>query len=197
MLVACCSPKAPKVDSKTSKTCSQNRFQNEAKTNMWITRKSRNIMRMWGVETSTTMLLCGRRVHLRKSVSFKMIFESFQTNHKVEAKNNPETIRTSIEKTSRKYAETHRRNITQITQHFQMLAPIVEPVVWRFSGVVRFFIATWFSEPLGVPPWTDCWHPLGPMGPPWFDVLDLLVSFTRKLLQLSKIPEQQVAPNPP
>ena len=40
-------------------------------------------MRMQSAETSKKIILpCGRRVHLHKSASFKMIVENIQTNHK-------------------------------------------------------------------------------------------------------------------
>ena len=47
---------------------------------------------MRGAKNSKTMLPCGRRVHLYNSVSFKMVFEKIQTNHKDDAKIDPETI---------------------------------------------------------------------------------------------------------
>ena len=94
-----CSPKAPKVDAKTTLNGFQYQSQNEAKTNMakkekwksWTYHKNLRCQKF-----QKEMLSCGRRVHLHKSASFEMIFENIQTNHKNYAKMDPETIEESI-----------------------------------------------------------------------------------------------------
>jgi hypothetical protein len=58
----------------------------------------------------------------------------------------------------------------------------------------RVVFATCFSEPLGVPPWTNFGLPWGILGP----ILSISCKISgAKLVQNSKIPEQQIAPTTP
>ena len=78
MLATLWPPEAPEVDPITIQNGFQNRSQNEANTNMDNISENQEIMiRMQGAKTSKTMLPCERRVHLHKSASFKMMFETF------------------------------------------------------------------------------------------------------------------------
>ena len=61
-------------------------------------------------------------------------------------------------------------------------------VQWR----VRF--ATVCSDTLGGTPVDRVWHPFGH---PWSDFLDLMQELRAILVQMSKIPEQQMAPATP
>ena len=53
---------------------------------------------MQRAKISRFILPCGRRVHLYKSVSFKLIVEQILANHTNYAKSDPKTIEESMKK---------------------------------------------------------------------------------------------------
>ena len=58
----------------------------------------------------------------------------------------------------------------------------------------RVLFASCFSEPLGCTSFDRCWPPLGHL---WSDVVTFLENVGGSLLEVQKIPEQQMSPNTP
>ena len=90
-------------------------------------------------------------------------------------------------------AKQHRNKLSQIRQTFRLWLPfgskLSVPFLWW-----RVLLTACFPEPLGGTPLDRCWPPLRH---PWSDFLDVLKELEAKLLQKSKIPEQQMAPDTP
>ena len=147
----------------------------------------------WQGNLGKTMLPCLRRVHLHKSASFKTIFEPIQTNHKKDSKIDPKIIENQFWNHTKRV----RKNIDEYWPQyskFQIGALILEPVAWLIPGVAHFCLRPVFRNHWGVPPVDRVWPSLGH---PWIDFVDFLKIWVGNLLQISKIPEQQMSPTTP
>ena len=84
-----------------------------------------------------------------KSPSFKMVLETFQTNHTNDVKTDPKTIEKSV---SKEWCETNLEKKHPKYTNVQMVAPILKPVAWFVPAVAGLFYDL-FSEHLGGTPW--------------------------------------------
>ena len=75
---------------------------------------------MQGAKTSKIMFPCGRRVHLHKSASFKLIFGKFRTNHKNDAKIDTKIIENPFKIHPTNDSEENSKMSSKNTPNFQM-----------------------------------------------------------------------------
>ena len=97
------------------------------------------------------MLLCWWGVNLYKSAHFKQIHEDVQINYENYVNIDPQTIWKSIKDLSPKGCGNTSKHITHKTMDFQILAPILEPFVWRFRGIAYFLCDLLFGIANGHP----------------------------------------------
>ena len=95
------------------------------------------------------------------------------------------TIQTMIRETLEMMIWETLKNIIPNTPNFQILATILEPVVWHFAAVAHLFCDLFFG-----PSGAGC----NPLGPIFFVFLKKYKAF---VLQMSKTPEQQMASTTP